>query len=118
MNNKELLMKELERMQQYCDHCNIGTDEYDDAFEKLMKLRKELAELEKIEAENDRKNRELADTKKDRRAKNTIEVLKFVGTGIVMPCIGFVVVTAFEKDDSFTSSLKRTIDCFVPKGMK
>lgn len=118
MNNKELLMKQIEREQTYCDNHNIGTDEYDESFDRLMKLRKELAELEKIEAENDRKNRELADTKKDRRVKNAIEVAKFVGTGIVMPCIGFVVVTAFEKDDSFTSSLKRTIDCFVPKGMK
>lgn len=118
MNNKDLLMKEIERVQTYCDNCDIGTEEYNDAFDKLMKLRKELAELEKNEAEIDRKNRELADTKKDRRVKNVIEVAKFVGTGIVMPCIGFVVVTAFEKDDSFTSSLKRVVDCFVPKGSK
>lgn len=118
MKNKDLLMKELERMQKYCDHCNIGTEEYDDAFDKLMRLRKELAELEKNEAEIDRKNRELADAKKDRRVKNVLEGVKIVGTGIVMPCIGYVVVTAFEKDDSFTSSLKRVVDCFVPKGIK
>ena len=117
MNNKELLMKAIEREQAYCDTHDVGTDEYDNSFDRLMKLRKELADLEKTEAENERRTQELAETKKDRRVKNTIEVVKFVGTGIVMPCIGFVVVTAFEKDDSFTSSLKRVVDCFIPKRM-
>lgn len=117
MKNKELLMKQIEREQTYCDNQDIGTKEYDDSFDRLVTLRKELADLEKTEAENDRRNRELAESKKDHFAKNAIEVAKFVGTGIVMPCIGFVVITAFEKDDSFTTSLKRTLDAFIPKRM-
>lgn len=118
MDNRELLVKMIEREQKFCDGCDADTEEYDRSFERLAKLRKELADLDKAEAELARKERELVDCKKDRFAKNVIEVAKFVGTGIVMPCIGFVVVTAFEKDDSFTSSLKRVVDAFVPKGMK
>lgn len=118
MKQKELLTKQIEREQKFCDAQTVDSEAYDRSFDRLTKLRKELAELEKMEADNDRKERELAETKKDRMAKNAIEVAKFVGTGIVMPCIGFIVVTAFEKDDSFTSSLKRVVDCFVPKQMK
>lgn len=118
MSNKELLMKQIEREQNHCDKQNVGTDEYDKSFDRLMRLRKELADLEKIEAENEIKNRELTESKKDKKVKNIIEAVKVVGTGIIMPCIGFVVVTAFEKDDSFTSSLKRTVECFIPKGIK
>ena len=115
MTPKELLMEAIEREKSYCDECTIGTEEYEDSFRRLSSLRKELADLEKAEAENDRRNREMKDVKKDRIVKNTLEGVKIVGTGIIMPCIGYVVVTAFEKDDSFTSSLKKIVDCFIPK---
>lgn len=115
MTAKELLMTAIEQEKEYFDNCNPGTEEYDDSFRRLSSLRKELADLEKAEAENERRNRELKDAKKDRIVKNTLEGVKIVGTGIIMPCIGYVVVTAFEKDDSFTSSLKRVVDCFIPK---
>lgn len=118
MNNRELLVKMIEREQRFCDECDVDTEAYDRSFDRLAKLRKELADLDKAEAELARKEQELVDCKKDRFAKNAIEIAKFVGTGVLMPCIGFVVVTAFEKDDSFTSSLKRVVDAFVPKGMK
>lgn len=117
MKNKELLMKQLEREQKYCDGCNIGTEEYEESFKRLSSLRKELADLERNEAENERRNREMAETKKDRIVKNTLEGIKIIGGGIIMPCIGYVVVTAFEKDDSFTTSLKKVVDCFIPKKM-
>lgn len=115
MTAKELLMTAIEEEKGYFDNCSPGTEEYDASFKRLSSLRKELADLERVEAENDRRNRELKDTKKDRIVKNTLEGVKIVGTGIIMPCIGYVVVTAFEKDDSFTSSLKRIVDCFIPK---
>lgn len=115
MNNRELLVKQIEREQKFCDAQEVDSEAYDRSFDRLIKLRKELADLDKVEADNVRKEREMADCKKDRFAKNTIEVVKIVGTGIIMPCIGFVVVTAFEKDDSFTSSLKRVVEAFVPK---
>ena len=117
MKAKDLLMEKIEREEAYCLKQQIGTDEYDDSFHRLSSLRKELAEIEKTEAENERKVQEMTDAKKDRRVKNTIEAVKVVGTGIVMPCIGYVVVTAFEKDDSFTSALKSVVQCFVPKKM-
>ena len=117
MKTKELLMKQIEREQTYCDNHDIGSDEYKDSFKRLTILRKELADLEKTETEDKRKNRELVDTKKDRRTKNTIEAIKVIGGGIVMPAIGYVVLTAFEKEDSFTSSLKKVVDCFIPKRM-
>lgn len=115
MNNRELLVKQIEREQKFCDAQEVDSEAYDRSFDRLIKLRKEFADLDKVEADNVRKEREMADCKKDRFAKNTIEVVKIVGTGIIMPCIGFVVVTAFEKDDSFTSSLKRVVEAFVPK---
>lgn len=115
MNNKYLLMKQIEREQAYCDKQEVGTEEYDKSFKRLTVLRGELACLEKTEAENERKDLELRNDKKDKRVKNTLEAVKIIGGGIIMPCIGYVVVTAFEKDDSFTSSLKRVVDCFVPK---
>lgn len=115
MNNKELLMKQLKREQEYCDECEIGTKEYEESFKRLSLLRKELADLERNESENERRVREMTDNKKDRIVKNTLEGVKIVGTGILMPCIGYVVVTAFEKDDSFTSALKKVVDCFIPK---
>lgn len=115
MKSKELLTKQIEREQSYCIKQEVGTDEYNDSFKRLTILRKELAELEKTEAENERKNRESVEAKKDRRVKNSLEAVKIIGGGIIMPCIGYVVVTAFEKDDSFTSSLKRVVDCFIPK---
>lgn len=117
MKTKELLKKQIEREQKYCDSKAIGTKEYEGSFRRLSTLRKELADLEKLEAENERKNREAANEKKDRIVKNTLEGIKIVGGGILMPAIGYVVVTAFEKDDSFTSSLKRVVDCFIPKRM-
>ena len=118
MKQKELLAKQIERERKYCDEQKVGTKEYAESFSRLSSLRKELADLEKTEAENERRNRELADAKKDRRVKNTLEGIKIIGGGIIMPAIGYVVVTAFEKDDSFTSSLKRVVDCFVPNKLK
>lgn len=115
MNNKELLMKAIEREQTYCDKQQVGTEEYQESFDRLMRLRKELADLEKAEAEIELKTQEAANAKKDRRVKNGIEIGKVVGTGIVMPCIGLVAVLAFEKNDSFTTSMKRVVDCFIPK---
>lgn len=117
MKNRDLLVKQIEREQRYCDTQEIGTEEYEKSFKRLKVLRDELMEVEKFEADSDRKDRDLSETKKDHRNKNIIEVVKVVGTGMVMPAIGFVVITAFEKDDSFTTSLKRTLDAFIPKRM-
>ena len=117
MDNKTLVMLQLEREQEYCNDQEIGSEEYVKSFQRLSTLRKELADLEKAEAENDRRNREMKDAKKDRIVKNTLEAVKIVGTGIVMPCIGYVVVTAFEKDHTFTSALKGVVNCFIPKKM-
>ena len=118
MKSKELLVKQIEREQRYCDTHDIGTEEYEKSFKRLVTLRGELMEVEKFETETERKKEELVENKKDHRNKNAIEVVKVVGTGIVMPLVGFVVVTAFEKDDSFTSALKRTVDAFIPKMVK
>lgn len=115
MKDKELVLQEIEREQAYRDRLEFGSEEYDKSCNRLSGLRKELADLEKTEAENERRNREMAENKKDRKVKNTLEGVKIIGGGIIMPCIGYVVVTAFEKDDSFTSALKKVVDCFIPK---
>lgn len=117
MKDKELVLQEIESEMAYRDSLEVGSEAYDKSCNRLTGLRKELADLEKTEAENDRRNREMAENKKDRRVKNTLEGVKIIGGGIIMPCIGYVVVTAFEKDDSFTSALKKVVDCFIPKKM-
>lgn len=117
MKNKELLVKQIEREQRYCDTHDVGTEEYDKSFKRLKILRDELMEVEKFETDSDRRERELVETKKDHRNKDIIEAVKVVGTGIVMPAIGLVFITKFEKDETFTSSLKRILDAFTPKRM-
>lgn len=117
MKKRDLLMKQIEREQKYCDAQNVGTEEYNNSFYRLSDLRKELADLEKAESDAEIKQKELDDAKHDRKVKNTLEGVRVVGCGIVLPLVGYVVVTAFEKDDSFTSALKGVVNCFIPKKM-
>ena len=96
MNKKITLLKEIDREREFCENCEIGSPEYVSSLERLMKLEEQL------------------ETQKDHKGKLIIEGIK-VGSGIVLPIFGWVVITAFEKDDSITTALRKTIDCFIPR---
>ena len=94
--DKSVVLKLIEREREYCDTLTVGSDEYVESCKRLMELEKQLENL------------------KDQKNRTVIEGVKVAG-GIVLPVFGWIVITAFEKDDSITSSLKRTIDCFIPR---
>ena len=86
----------IERELEYYEKCAVGSEEYNTSQERLKGLEKQLAELD------------------DQTGRTVIEGVK-VGGGIALPIFGWIVITAFEKNDSLSSSLKKTIDCFIPK---
>ncbi len=76
---------------------------------KLTKL-----EIDKFEFETEIKNKQMNDDKKDRLVRTIIEGVK-IGTGVVVPIIGLVWITAAEKEITFTGALKGYASLFVPK---
>ena len=99
----DLLREQIERERTHLSGLTVGSEEYEETFQRLITLEDRMADLEKH-----------LEGKKDRTVKNVIEGVKVVG-GIALPLIGYVVVTAFEKDETFTSALKGVVNCFIPK---
>ena len=75
-----------------------------------MKLNSQLTELEKAEAEKEAS----AKDQKNTLIRNVLEGVK-VGSGIILPIIGLVAITAVEKDTTFTGSLREYTRYFLPK---
>lgn len=96
MGSKKRLMELAQREREYFDTLSVGTEEYTNSQERLINLENKISEHD------------------ERVGKTIIEGVKVAG-GIALPMFGWVVVTAFERNDSITSSLKKTIDCFLPK---
>lgn len=97
MKKKKVLLEELiERERKYCDQCEDGSDEYVKSTDRLVKLQEQL------------------NAQKEGTGKLVVEGIKVV-SGVVLPVFGWVVITAFEKEDTLTSALKKTIDCFIPR---
>ena len=103
MNAETLLRERIEREYKYQKQHDVGSEEYNASMIRLNTLEDKLAELEKSKSE-----------KRDRFVKNCIEGVK-VASGVALPIFGFVVVTAFEKEDTITSALKGVVNCFLPK---
>lgn len=114
MKLRTLLEKQIEREREYLDKQEVGTEEYNNSTERLNKLEDKLADLEKFESENARKDLQMKDEKKDRWFRNINDGVKTV-SGIAVPIIGLVIITAFEKNETFTSAAKGIINCFIPK---
>ena len=126
--DKTLLLNLIEREQTYFESQKPGSEEYVDSQTRLMKLSSQLADLEKTETELktteeklELSKAELEVTKdvsvkesKDRLIRNILEGVK-VGSGIVLPIIGLVAITAVEKDTTFTGSLREYTRYFLPK---
>ena len=95
MSKKKRLMAMIIREREYYDSQPVGSDEYNESQERLKALEKQYAEL------------------CEQNSRTAIEGAKVVA-GVTLPIFGWVVVTAFEKNDSLTSSLKKVVDCFIP----
>lgn len=109
MTNRELLMKQLEREQRYCDSQEVGTDTYDKSFNRLCDLRKELLALDKADAELEIKEKEVKGVKIDRAIKNGIDIGKTVLTGVIVPVGISLGVMAMEKEGYTLTSLCKSI---------
>ena len=114
MELKALLREQIEREHKYQRACEVGSDEYNESLRRLGTLEDKLADVEKFESESARKDVQMKEEKNDRLVKNIIEGVK-VGSGIVLPLVGLVAITAFEKSETFTSSLKGIVSCFLPR---
>ena len=125
--DKTLLLNLIERQQTYFENQKPGSEEYVDSQARLMKLSNQLADLEKTETELktteeklELSKAELEVTKdvsvkenKDRLIRHILEGVK-VGSGIILPIIGLVAITAVEKDTTFTGSLREYTRYFLP----
>lgn len=114
MELKELLRGQIEREHTYLSEQSVGSEQYNASMSRLNVLEDKMAELEKSESESARRDKQMEEEKKDRLIKNSLEVAK-ITTNIVMPVIGLVAITAFERGDTFTTSLRGFINCFIPK---
>lgn len=114
MELKALLREQIEREIKHQRACEVGSEEYNDSLRRLGTLEDKLADIEKFESETVRKDVQMKEEKNDRLVKNIIEGVK-VGGSIVLPIIGLVAITAFEKSETFTSSLKGFVNCFLPR---
>lgn len=126
--DKTLLLNLIEREQNYFDDQSPGDEEYVNSQKRLMNLKSQLTDLEKTETELETAREKLDITKaelevtkdasvkedKDRLIRNVLEGVK-VGSGIVLPIIGLVAITAVEKDITFTGSLREYTRYFLPK---
>ena len=119
--DKTLLMQLIEREKVYFDSLKPDDEEYAKSQTRLMKLNSQLTDLEKTEVELEKSKEELELSKetskkenKDRFIKNIMEGVK-IGTGIVLPIIGLVGITAVEKEITFTGALREYTRYFLPK---
>ena len=108
--DKTLLLNLIEREQNYFDSQESGSEEYVNSQERLVKLNGQLMELGKAEAEKEAS----AKDQKDKLIRNVLEGIK-IGTGIILPIIGLVAITAVEKEITFTGSLREYTRYFLPK---
>lgn len=102
---KTLLMELIEREKAHFAEQDVGGEEYCASQQRLMELEKHMAELEVND--ND---------KKDKVIRNIFEGIK-TASGIVIPFVGLVWITATEKDTTFTGALKEYTRYFLPKKM-
>ena len=112
--DKTLLLNLTEREQSYSENQRPGSEEYVDSQTRLMKLNAQLTELEKAEEDLKLSKDTTAKDQKNTLIRNVLEGVK-VGSGIVLPIIGLVAITAVEKDITFTGSLREYTRFFLPK---
>ena len=132
MELKELLLEDIEREHDHLLDQEVGDEEYIATMKRLNILEDKLHEVKKLEADSEAKANQISlerekfihetetkakqtqDEKKDKLIRNVLEGIK-VGSGIIIPIIGLVWITATEKEVTFTGALKDYTKLFVPK---
>lgn len=103
MVSKEMLLKQIKKLEMAVNACEVGTEEHDKLLKQLQSL---LADLKAVE-----------DSEKEEKSARFNAVIKTVevAAGIVLPIVGLVGITAKEEGISFTGALKGYAQMFVPK---
>lgn len=114
MELKTLLCEDIEREHEYLSEQAIGSEEYNESLKRLGALEDKLFNLEQFETETAAKEQQAKEEKKDRLIRNVLEGAKIV-SGIAMPIIGLVCITATEKETTFCGALKGYTNLFIPK---
>lgn len=98
MGKRKMMREMLKREIEHYNECEVGSDEYVKSQARIKELVKETEGLNN---------------------ETTKVILQGIETGarIVVPIGCFAAVLAFEKNDSFSSSMKQILKCFVPRGL-
>ena len=106
MMAKLTLVRLIKDESEYLASQKVGSEEYNASYDRLTNLAEKLAVAEKLE-----------DEKKDRFVRFILEVVKVVGTfGFWL--FGLVVITAQERDITYTGAMKALLNNFIPGKMK
>lgn len=101
---RDMIEKAIDRELEYFNEQEPGTKEYVESQDRLCKLHDKLAELD----QNDIKS-------KDEFRKFITELAK-IGVYVGLSVFGLTVITAQEREITYTSALKSLImSCFGPK---
>jgi len=106
MNARAIVEEQIERERGYLNQQEVGTDEYNTSLKRLMELEEKLVDLDKVKHD-----------KKDKIVGYVFDGSKIV-SGIVVPVFGLVVITAQEREITYTSALKGLIGNFIPGKFK
>lgn len=133
MNLEALLQEDIGREHEYLTKQEVGSEEYNASLKRLASLENQLFDLKKINLESvtkneqidlenkklkfeaEQKSKQIKEDKKDRLIKNTLEGVKVIVGGIIIPIVGLVCITATEKETTFCGALKDYTKLFVPK---
>ena len=107
MDSKTRLVEQIERERKYLAGLTVGSDEYEKSLERLMKL-------EELVSDQEQKQKQMSEERKDRIVKNILDGIKTT-SGIALPLIGLVWITATEKETTFTGVLREYTKYFLPK---
>lgn len=106
MNARSIMEGLIARENEYLAKQTVGTEEYNASLERLSGLEEKLVAFDRVN-----------DDKKDRAIRYVMEAIK-IATGIVLPIVGLVVITAEEREITYRSALKGFINYFLPGKMK
>ena len=82
--------------------------------EAAMKEKQLAEEQAKRESEAAREEKQMEENRKDRKIKNIFEGIK-LASGVIVPMIGLVAITAAEKEITFCGALRGYVNLFIPK---
>ena len=112
---KETLMNLKKREEAYLNAQKVGSDEYNYSMNRLLDIERQLRAIDETEETAKRREKEAKSEHRHRMFDHGIDILKVVGTGILLPVIGLVCMTAAEKEITFRGALSDYTKLFIPK---